>query len=126
MTAIDDKWTQAQWIGAPFDAGAGSHEGPNPDGRGTSRDFANGSIYWTQGTGAHEVHGRTSVSTTRGRRTEPSATCGRAWAGSEVFLGYPTTDEMGPGDNRSNRFQHGHVSWTPTGGAVAHHSTLID
>ncbi|WP_329204474.1 hypothetical protein OG257_03020 [Streptomyces sp. NBC_00683] len=167
MTAIDDKWTQVQWIGAPSDAGAGSHEGPNPDGRGTSRDFANGSIYWTQGTGAHEVHGDIRLHyaelggsggflgypltdesgcpdgagrfnhfeggsiywTPQTGARETHGAIRDLWAGmgwERSFLGYPTTDEMGPGDNRSNRFQHGHVTWTPSGGAVAHHSTLID
>jgi uncharacterized protein with LGFP repeats len=46
MTAIDDKWREIPWIGNPKDEGAGSDEGPMPDGRGRTRDFDNGSIYW--------------------------------------------------------------------------------
>ncbi|WP_225651922.1 LGFP repeat-containing protein [Streptomyces pseudogriseolus] len=113
MTAIDDKWNTVQWIGPPFDAGAGSHEGPNPDRRGISRDYTNGSIYWSPATGAHEVHGAIR-----------DAWAGIGWENS--FLRYPTTDEIGTGSSRSNRFQHGHISWSPTEGAVAHRSTPID
>jgi uncharacterized protein with LGFP repeats len=42
------------------------------------------------------------------------------------FLRYPIGDEMGPADNRANRFQGGHVTWTPANGALAHHSVSID
>ncbi len=57
MTAIDDKWQEHPWLGAPVDTGAGSEEMEMPDGRGRARDFENGSIYWTPEHGAHEVHG---------------------------------------------------------------------
>jgi uncharacterized protein with LGFP repeats len=113
MTAIAEKWGQIPWIGAPVDVGAGSQEGPNPDGRGSSRDFESGSIYWTPNTGAHEVHGAI--------RDLWSQT---GWEGS--FLRCPVSDEMGPPDNRNNRFQGGHVTWAPAGGPVAHHSNPID
>ncbi|MGW4230419.1 LGFP repeat-containing protein [Streptomyces sp. NPDC004980] len=167
MTAIDDKWGQIQWIGPPADAGAGSGEGPNPDGRGSSRDYANGSIYWSQGTGAHEVHGDIRVRYAQaggsggflGYPLTDETVCpdgvGRFnhFEGGSVYwtpqtgahevhgairdlwstmgwergyLGYPTTDETGAGDSRSSRFQRGHVSWTPSGGAVAHPSSPID
>ncbi|WP_079072755.1 hypothetical protein [Streptomyces canus] len=82
MTAIDEKWGQIPWIGAPVDVGAGSQEGPNPDGRGSSRDFEGGSIYWTPNTGAHEVHGDI-------RDLWPRM----GWECS--FLRYPVSDEMG-------------------------------
>jgi uncharacterized protein with LGFP repeats len=167
VTAIDEKWAQIQWIGAPFDAGAGSNEGPNPDGRGTSRDFVHGSIYWSSETGAHEVHGdiRLKYAQLRGSggflgypvTDELGCPDGKGrfnhfqggsiyWTPStgahEVhgairdlwesmgwetsFLGYPATDEIGTGDSRSSRFEHGHISWSPTKGAEAHRSTLID
>ncbi|MDH6626348.1 uncharacterized protein with LGFP repeats [Streptomyces sp. LBL] len=61
MTAIDEKWAQIPWIGAPFDAGAGSGEGAEPDGRGRSRDFENGTIYSTPQAGTHEVHGSSTA-----------------------------------------------------------------
>ena len=57
MSAIDDKWQQIQWIGAAVDEGGGSGEMDLGDGRGRARDYANGSIYWTPQTGAHEMHG---------------------------------------------------------------------
>lgn len=57
MTAIDDKWRTLPWMGAPVDKGAGSGEMATPDARGRTRDFLNGSIYWTPVYGAFEVHG---------------------------------------------------------------------
>ncbi|MEG3631311.1 LGFP repeat-containing protein [Streptomyces poriticola] len=167
MTAIDDKWNTVQWIGPPFDAGAGSHEGPNPDRRGTSRDYSNGSIYWSPATGAHEVHGDIRLKyaqvggsigflgypvtdelgcpdgvgrfnhfeggsiywTPQTGAHEVHGAIRDAWAGigwENSFLRYPTTDETGTGSSRSHRFQHGHISWSPTEGAVAHRSTPID
>jgi uncharacterized protein with LGFP repeats len=167
MTAIDEKWAQIPWIGAPVDAGAGSQEGPNPDGRGSSRDFEGGSIYWNPGAGAHEVHGDIRMHYGRiggsgsflGYPVTDELGCpdgvGRfnhfeggsiywtpntgahevhgairdlwsqmGWERS--FLRYPVSDEMGPPDNRNNRFQGGHVTWTPAGGPVAHRSNPID
>jgi uncharacterized protein with LGFP repeats len=56
MTAIDEKFAQlggAQgFLGAP----SGPEQGI-PDGIGSFRHFAHGSIYWAPDTGAHEVHG---------------------------------------------------------------------
>jgi uncharacterized protein with LGFP repeats len=84
-----------------------------PDGVGRYNHFERGSIYWTPQTGAHEVHGMIR---------ELWASMG--WERS--FLGYPVTDETGPADNRASRFQRGHISWTPAGGAKAHRSGVID
>ena len=113
MTAIDDKSTEIQWIGAPVDEGAGSDEGPLPDGRGRCRDFEHGSIYWTPETGAHEVHGDIRVK----------------WAqlgGSGGFLGYPLTDETGcpDGHGRFNHFEGGSIYWTPETGAHEVHGDI--
>ena len=105
MTAIDDKWREQSWLGAPVDAGAGSGEMAMPDGRGRARDFQNGSIYWTPEHGAHEVHGDIRVK----------------WAqlgGHRSVLGYPISDERGSPDKRASTFQHGTITWTPSGGAV--------
>ncbi|MFJ8085727.1 LGFP repeat-containing protein [Streptomyces sp. NPDC096205] len=115
MTAIDEKWAQIQWIGPPFDAGAGSGEGPNPDGRGSSRDFANGSIYWSSGTGAHEVHGDIRLKYAQLR-------------GSSGFLGYPATDELGcpDGVGRFNHFEGGSIYWTPQTGSHEVHGAIRD
>ncbi|MET9734774.1 hypothetical protein ABZZ79_30290 [Streptomyces sp. NPDC006458] len=115
MTAIDDKWNQIQWIGAPFDAGAGSGEGPNPDGRGASRDFTGGSIYWSPGTGAHEIHGDIRVKYAQ-------------LGGSSSFLGYPATDELTcpDGVGRFNHFEGGSIYWTPQTGAHEVHGAIRD
>jgi uncharacterized protein with LGFP repeats len=55
--AIMPKWTALRgargFLGYPM-----SDETLTPDQRGHFVHFENGSIYWTQGTGAHEVHGQ--------------------------------------------------------------------
>jgi uncharacterized protein with LGFP repeats len=68
--------------------------------------FERGSIYWTEGTGAHEVvgdiHGKWSA---------------LGWEKSN--LGYPTTDELKTPDGagRYNHFQGGSIYWTQATGA---------
>jgi len=84
-----------------------------PDGVGRYNHFEHGSIYWTPRTGAHEIHGQIR---------DLWASMGR----ENSFLGYPVTDEIGTGNSRSSRFQHGHISWNPTEGPKAHRSVLID
>jgi len=115
MSPIDDKWWQCQWLGAPVDEGAGSGEGAMPDGRGRSRDYQNGSIYWTPQTGAHEAHG--------GIRLK--------WAqlgGHRSMLGYPVSDEAGcgPGNGRFNHFEGGSIYWTPELNAHEVHGPIRD
>jgi uncharacterized protein with LGFP repeats len=115
VSAIDDKWRQIPWIGAPKDEGAGSDEMALPDGRGRARDFEHGSIYWTPQTGAHEVHGDIRVKWARLR-------------GSRGFLGYPLTDELGTPDGvgRFNHFERGSIYWTPSTGAFEVHGAIRD
>lgn len=115
MSAIDDKWQQCQWLGAPVDEGAGSAEMTLRDGRGRARDYQNGSIYWTPELGAHEVHGAIRVK----------------WAqlgGERGVLGYPVTDELGcgPGNGRYNHFLGGSIYWTPELGAHEVHAQIRD
>jgi uncharacterized protein with LGFP repeats len=112
MTAIDDKWRQVPWIGNPKDEGAGSDEMSTPDGRGRTRDFDNGTIYWTPETGAHEIHGAIRVK----------------FAQLGHWLGYPTTDETGcpDGVGRFNHFEHGSIYWTPDTGAHEVHGAIRD
>ncbi|MEV5732881.1 hypothetical protein [Streptomyces sp. NPDC052292] len=77
-----------------------------PDGVGRYNHFENGSIYWTPETGAWEVHGAIR---------DKWASMG--WERSQV--GYSTSDEHGPSNRRSNKFQHGtYLTWTPTDGVV--------
>jgi uncharacterized protein with LGFP repeats len=115
MTAIDDKWRQLPWIGAPVDEGAGSGEMTLRDGRGRARDFEHGSIYWTPELGAHEVHGDIRVK----------------WAqvgGERGVLGYPVTDELGcgPGEGRFNHFTGGSIYWRLDIGAHEIHGPIRD
>ncbi|MER6288990.1 LGFP repeat-containing protein [Streptomyces sviceus] len=39
------------------------------------------------------------------------------------YLGYPVSDESGSQQSRYSLFQHGRISWTPSGGAVAEDMT---
>ena len=89
------------WLGFPQ-----NDETATPDGKGRFNHFEHGSIYWSPATGAHEVHGAIRVE----------------WAtmGFERSrLGYPTTDELPAPDGRISHFEHGSISWTAGGGAVA-------
>jgi len=86
-----------------------------PDGVGRYNLFASGSIYWTQQTGAHEVHGA----------------IGGKWSGlgsQTSFLGYPLTNEVGTpdGQGRFNHFQGGSVYWTQQTGAQEVHGAIRD
>jgi uncharacterized protein with LGFP repeats len=115
VTAIDDKWHANQWLGPPVDEGAGSDEGPLPDGRGRTRDFENGSIYWTPEHGAFIVLGAIRLK----------------WAelrGSSGFLGYPVSDETpcGPGEGRFNHFERGSIYWRADIGAHEVHGAIRD
>src|SRR5215212_9288685 len=119
MSAIDDKYAQlggpAGFLGRPADAGAGSGEMDTPDRRGRCRDFEHGSIYWSQQTKAHEVHGDIRVKWAR-------------LGGERGFLGFPVTDETGTpnGRGRFNHFEHGSIYWTPATGAHEVHGAIRD
>jgi uncharacterized protein with LGFP repeats len=65
--------------------------------------FENGVIYWSSGTGAHEVHGAI--------RDEWET----AWGGATGPLGFPTTDETSTptSGGRFNNFEQGCSSGTP-------------
>ncbi len=76
-----------------------------PDGRGRKQEFAGGSMYATDQTGAHEVHGLI-----RTRWLE--------LGGPGSYLGYPTSSELAELANggRVNTFEHGDVYfWADTG-----------
>jgi hypothetical protein len=77
-----------------------------PNGKGRYNHFANGSIYWSPETGAHEVYGHIR---------DKWASMG--WENS--FLGFPVTGELGTPDGvgRFNHFQGGSIYWTPATGA---------
>ena len=119
MSAIDDKYAALGgprgFLGAPFDAGAGSEEMDTADRRGRCRDYQNGSIYWSAASQAHEVHGDIRVKWAR-------------LGGSRGLLGFPVTDELGTPDGRGrfNHFQHGSIYWTPSTGAHEVHGAILE
>jgi uncharacterized protein with LGFP repeats len=110
--AIRGLWAQLGWersfLGYPL-----INETATPDGVGRYNHFQGGSVYWTTGTGAHEVHGAI-----RGLWAQ------LGWERS--FLGYPLTNETATPDNwgRYNHFQGGSVYWTPTTGAHEVHGAI--
>ncbi|MDQ0576568.1 LGFP repeat-containing protein [Agromyces albus] len=91
------------------------------------REFTHGSVYWSERTGAHEVHGAI-------------AERWKAEGGEASFLGFPTTDEQPSrgvasvrGDHaaetRRGRFAHfegGSIYWTPLHGAAIVHGMVRD
>lgn len=86
-----------------------------PDGVGYYRHYKGGSIYWSPGTGAHEVHGDIRAK----------------WAAlgwEKNFLGYPRTDEtVGQDPKREGRFNHfqgGSIYWHPQSGAFEVHGAI--
>lgn len=105
--ALLGHWAELGWetgvLGYPA-----TDETGTPDGVGRYNYFSRGGMYWTPGTGAHEVHG---------------AILGD-WArlGWETGLGYPVTDETGTPDGvgRYNHFSGAaSVYWSPASGAHA-------
>src|SRR5262245_55794350 len=114
MSAIDDKYATLggpkSFLGVPV-----GPETTAPDGVGRFRHYQGGSIYWTQQTGAYEVHGLI--------REKWAAL---AW--ERGFLGYPLTDETATpdGSGRFNHFQRGSIYWTPQTGAHEIHGSIRD
>ncbi|MDG2529427.1 LGFP repeat-containing protein [Caulobacter endophyticus] len=85
-----------------------------PNKKGWYRHYQHGSIYWSQPTGAHEVHGLI--------RDKWAA---MGWENS--FLGFPTSDELqGGGNGRLSTFQGGVVYWSPTTGAHEVHGLILE
>lgn len=71
---------------------------------GRANHFEAGSVYWSAGTGAHEVHGAI-------RATWASL----GWETSA--LGFPTSDEYAEDGARRSDFEGGSITWTASGGA---------
>ncbi|HVH44273.1 MAG TPA: C39 family peptidase [Labilithrix sp.] len=112
--AIEEKYEQlggcAGFLGAPL-----TDEMTAPDRAGRYSVFEGGSIYWTQSTGAHEVHGAIRD----------------AWkeVGWEAgTLGYPITDELVTPDTigRFNHFQKGSIYFSPATGAHEVYGAIRD
>ncbi|MEJ5997671.1 LGFP repeat-containing protein [Corynebacterium sp. H130] len=81
-----------------------SDELTNPDGVGKRTEFDNGFIYWHPDTGAWSVTTHNSIVWAR-----------NGW--EQGRLGYPTSDEIGTGDNvgRKQSFQRGRIYGTLSG-----------
>jgi uncharacterized protein with LGFP repeats len=113
-TAIDQHYTALGGPGSVLGE-AVTAELTAPDGVGRFTHYDRGSIYWTSGTGAHDVQGAI-----RDR-----------WAqlGWETGLGYPVTDESSTPDGvgRYNHFSRGaSIYWTPSTGAHAVQGAIRD
>jgi uncharacterized protein with LGFP repeats len=109
LGAIRADWAKTGWEQGP-EGYPTTDETATPDGIGRYNHFTghNGfaaSIYWTPGTGAHELHGAIRAQW---------ASLG--WERSR--LGYPTSDEFGITGGRQNNFQHGTISWYSANGAI--------
>jgi hypothetical protein len=91
-------WKQYKWetglLGYPI-----TDELTAPDNRGHYSVFERGSIYWTETTKAHEVHGRI-----RDKWKEVGWEAGA--------LGYPTSDEYEVPGGRKSDFEHGSITWS--------------
>ena len=98
----------AGYLGFPL-----TDETATPGAPGRFNDFERGTIYWSPGTGAHEVHGAI-----RGRYL--------AFGGPAGYLGFPLTDETAtPGaPGRFNDFERGTIYWSPGTGAHEVHGAI--
>jgi len=72
---------------------------------GRASTFTGAAIYWSPGTGAHEVHGAIG-----------SAYLSHGGPGSPLAL--PTSDEQPVTGGRQNTFQHGSITWNAASGAT--------
>ncbi|MDT0275735.1 PQQ-dependent sugar dehydrogenase [Blastococcus goldschmidtiae] len=102
--AIHAKWGQHRYeqghLGFPT-----TSEWPTPGGVGRFNHFEGGSVYWTPGTGAHEVRGAIRA----------------RWAAlgwEQSYLGFPTSDEFSVAGGRRTNFERGYITWTAATGRV--------
>ncbi|AKK03959.1 LGFP repeat-containing protein [Corynebacterium epidermidicanis] len=111
---IRDKWADLGWentiLGYPI-----TDELTPPDRIGRFNHFQSGSIYWSPATDAHNVQGQIRDAWQR-----------QGWEAGK--LGYPATDEITTPDGvgRFNRFEHGHIYWSPTTGAHIIEKDMFD
>ncbi|MFV8394673.1 LGFP repeat-containing protein [Corynebacterium hindlerae] len=91
-----------------------SGELTNPDGVGKRTEFDNGFIYWHPNTGAWSVTTHNSIVWAR-----------NGW--EQGRLGYPTSDEIGTGDNvgRKQSFQRGRI-YTSLSGVVSIEGKILE
>lgn len=101
---------QKLFIGAPV-----SDEFPTPQKKGAGQHFEGGSIYWSQPTGAHEVHGDILGKWKK-----------LGWENS--FLGFPKTDETATPDGygKFNVFEGGMIYYHPNLGTFAVPNMIVN
>ncbi|MFC7341167.1 PQQ-dependent sugar dehydrogenase [Saccharopolyspora griseoalba] len=103
--AIRAEWRRLGWETGPMGYPT-TDETATPDRVGRYNHFSKASsIYWSPGTGAHEVYGRIR---------ERWAALG--WERS--YLGYPTSGEYSVPGGRRNDFQHGYIRWYASNNSV--------
>jgi len=99
------------WAGSGWERGPLGYpttdETTTPDQLGRYNHFTGsaGSIYWTPGTGAHEVHGAIAA-----------RWAALGWERSP--LGYPTSNEYTVTGGRASAFAHGTITWNAATGAT--------
>ncbi|WP_218938357.1 L,D-transpeptidase family protein [Modestobacter altitudinis] len=112
--AIRDRWAWLGWEAGPLGYPI-TDEGMTQGGRGRYELFQGGAVYWSPGTGAHQVGG---------------SIFGRydALGREGSVLGLPTTDELSTpnGLGRYNHFQGGSVYWSPASGAHGVYGAIRD
>ncbi|SDC82350.1 Glucose/arabinose dehydrogenase, beta-propeller fold, partial [Prauserella marina] len=97
--SIRAKWAALQWERGPLGYPT-TDESTTPDGVGKYNHFSKaGSVYWTPGTGAHEVYGAIRVRW-------------KALGWERSYLRYPTSGEFAVAGGRRNNFQGGYIVWT--------------
>lgn len=103
---INTKWVALGGGSGPLGCPLYAGEKGTADGVGKFTEFADGDIYWSPSTGAHDI--RDAILT--------------SWAsyGWERGLGYPTSDQTKEGaDGLYNTFTKGAAHYTPAGGVTA-------
>ncbi|MCT3010633.1 hypothetical protein EFN05_00915, partial [Propionibacterium freudenreichii] len=79
---------------------------------GTYQVFQNGWIYWSEPNGAHWLHGATLAEY-------------QAIAGTNSYLGFPTSDERSAAGGTVQDFEHGKIYWNASAGAHAVHGAVL-
>ena len=105
---IRDEWARLGWEGSALGFPVTDEL---PAGAVRFNHFQGGSVYWSAGTGAHEVRGSIRA----------------LWAGlgwERSVLGLPTSGELPADGGRYNRFQGGSVYWSPSTGAHEVHGLI--
>lgn len=95
--SIRDKWAELGWETSTLRFPI-TDELPTPDRVGRFNHFGGGSVYWSRGSAAHEVHGLIRDEWAR-----------RGWERSG--LGYPVSDEYAVAGGRRSDFEHGSIQW---------------